>query len=215
VAMVGPSNGAALDVFYPQVSDETPEVLRIASMLDNQLGEHLDDLSAIVAKKYAHVFYSRASVHVQEFYLSGRRFSFFAWPLPCAVLVPSPSSSSSIKSTSSPASDRSSLSSSATEYSSCSEESEEEEMPLTPLTPLPPAYSTLDPMRREKENLPLSSSEGSVAKLARQQRCPQHQHHHQQAMEGVAAGFQRPALTNATMWEVNVLPTNGSTYAPA
>jgi hypothetical protein len=199
-------------VYHPQLSDETSEVLRIANMLDNQIAEHLDDLSAIVAKKYAHAFYSRASVHVQEFYLSGRRFSFFTWPLPSPVGL-SPSSSTYSKSTSSPTSDRS-LSSSATEYSSCSEESEEDEMPLTPLTPLP-VYSTVDPMQSEKENLPLTPGDGSAVKAARQQRCCCPQNHHQQAVEGVT-GFQRSALANATMWEVNMLPTmNASTYAPA
>jgi hypothetical protein len=48
-------------------------------MFDTHLGEHLDKVSAIVVKKYSFPFYSRASTFVREWYLSGRRFSYFDW----------------------------------------------------------------------------------------------------------------------------------------
>ena len=58
--------------------DESQSSIYVAELLDNFLGEHLDQLSEIISAKYAPHYYSRASIIVREWYLSGRRFYFYA-----------------------------------------------------------------------------------------------------------------------------------------
>lgn len=58
------------------IANETEkDALAVAQALDEQLREHLDQISTIVVRKYHHQFYSKASTLVQEWYLSGRRLA--------------------------------------------------------------------------------------------------------------------------------------------
>ncbi|BGP00982.1 Cyclin [Rhodotorula toruloides ATCC 204091] len=56
--------------------DESEPVIRIMLMLDELLGEHLEDVSPVVLKKYSFSCYSRASIFAREWYLCGRRMAF-------------------------------------------------------------------------------------------------------------------------------------------
>ena len=125
-------------------------------MLDLHLAEHLDKVSVIVVKKYSFAFYSRASTFVREWYLSGRRFSYYDWSNPTTPIRSqasklSPAGPSSCGLVSSPSSSGSDTSSSSDD--SCDEDDDE---PLTPNTPLPPYSSTSDPYESlgGKENHP-------------------------------------------------------------
>ncbi|ORY69147.1 cyclin-like protein [Leucosporidium creatinivorum] len=141
-----------------RILDESEPVLRIAAMLDQHLAEHLDAVSPIVVKKYSFPFYSRASTFVREWFLSGRRFSYYDWShptTPARGLKHSPAAPSSVALVSSSPATSSSRSSSSSD-DSCDEDDPCE--PHTPLTPLPP-YSTSDPFTassvpRGKENPP-------------------------------------------------------------
>lgn len=133
-----------------QVPDD-PEQVRIASMLDLHLAEHLDKVSVIVVKKYSFAFYSRASTFVREWYLSGRRFSYQDWVQPSTParhartkIINAPSSCPLV----------SSPTSSGSDTSSSSEDSCDDDEPLTPMTPLPPYPTPTDPYDELKENLP-------------------------------------------------------------
>ena len=61
---------------------------RIATAIDRQLGDRLEDVSEIVVRKYAPTYYSRASTVVREWYLNGRRFTY----TPASPITPSSSS---------------------------------------------------------------------------------------------------------------------------
>ncbi|KAF8575354.1 hypothetical protein K439DRAFT_750965 [Ramaria rubella] len=54
--------------------EETDEALQIVELLDNHLAAHSHDLSETLVKKYSYSFYSKASTHILQFYLEGRRF---------------------------------------------------------------------------------------------------------------------------------------------
>ncbi|GAA6028532.1 hypothetical protein JCM8097_007267 [Rhodosporidiobolus ruineniae] len=136
--------------------EETDAVSRIMLMLDELLGEHLEEVSPVVLKKYSFPFYSRASTFAREWYLTGRRFQYHdfssassspAPSTPCRPLPRSASSSVASCGSSNPAifsspnqlSDDSDTSLSSDDdddfddqFSSCGSE------PLTPLTPVPP-----------------------------------------------------------------------------
>ncbi|KDE05370.1 hypothetical protein MVLG_04281 [Microbotryum lychnidis-dioicae p1A1 Lamole] len=134
-----------------RVFDESERVLQIASMLDECLSVHINTVSAIVYKKYSHQFYSRASIFVSEWSLSGRRFNYYEWTHPAATPLRKHVAGSSGRMSSSPAApsseilvsssparsmcDTVSSRSGASSDDSCFESDCE---PLTPLTPLPP-----------------------------------------------------------------------------
>lgn len=139
-------------------------MIHISQMLDVYLAEHLDKVSAIVVKKYSFPFYSRASTFVREWYLSGRRFSYFDWT---STLAPGAKFTSLASSPAAPSScdlASSSPSSSSSDTSSSDDDSCDEDGPLTPET-LVSSYSSTDPYdtaAQGKENLPRSSSKGSL-----------------------------------------------------
>lgn len=109
-------------------------------------------------KQYSYPFYSRASTFVREWYLSGRRFSYYDWSTPPSSSMrrsgsevsssPSTSSSSCPPHSSAP-------SSVASDYDSCDDDEDERE-PLTPNTPLTPYY---DQRVTGKENVPKARSQ--------------------------------------------------------
>lgn len=127
---------------------ETENVLRIVNLLDSHLGEHLDQVSGIVIKKYSFAFYSRSSTFAREWYLSGNRFALPQSPLlfssdPCSS---SPMSrSSSYQRSSSPLTSPSSESSFGSQTSDDCLDFDDEAEPSTPITPLS-ACSLVDPM---------------------------------------------------------------------
>jgi len=162
--------------------------MSVAQMLDGHLGEHLDQVSAIVIKKYSFAFYSRASTFVREWYLGGSRFK------PVQVLRPPPNLSSESSQLSFERSSSTSSSSSAS--SNASDASSDYDEPVTPITPLSNCSISSDIDAMDviinvscsmasdpscKENLPRTVSFGRDGYL------PSH----------------RPALNP---WEVNVLP---------
>ncbi|GAA5843994.1 hypothetical protein JCM11251_005936 [Rhodosporidiobolus azoricus] len=134
--------------------EETEPIVRIMLMLDELLGEHLEDVSPIVLKKYSFPFYSRASTFAREWYLCGRRFQYNHYtPPPTAPTTPLRplvrSSSSSISSAGGSMSVNFSTPSSRsdagsdTSFSSDEDEDDadsscEDDEPLTPITPVPP-----------------------------------------------------------------------------
>lgn len=61
-----------------RIVDEDEQSLHVAELLDEFLGQHLDQLSEIISAKYAPHYYSRASLVVKEWYLAGKRFYFYA-----------------------------------------------------------------------------------------------------------------------------------------
>jgi hypothetical protein len=140
-----PSNGD------PQPEYETEHVMQIVQMLDGHLAEHLDQVSAIVIRKYSYAFYSRSSTFAREWFLSGKRF--------CLMPLPDAPSSDPFSAHSTPSSsrDRSSYNGSSPLTSptsecnfdssdSCSDfDDDDEPEPLTPITPLS-ACSLVDPM---------------------------------------------------------------------
>ncbi|GAA5906207.1 hypothetical protein JCM6882_006076 [Rhodosporidiobolus microsporus] len=187
--------------------DETEPVLRIMLMLDELLGEHLEEVSPIVLKKYSFPFYSRASTFAREWYLCGRRFQYndFSPPTsapstPLRPLVRSASSSvassSSMYGTFSP----SSRSDAGSDTSLSSDEEDdtgsscEDDEPLTPITPVPPPS---DPF--------LSIAAAASAAVAAQRTAKENV---QQQLKGVASG-QHPHLPAVraplehARWEMN------------
>lgn len=56
------------------------QAIRIAESLDRILHENLDGLSDILVRKYQINHYHRCSSFVREFYLSGRRYSYYPEP---------------------------------------------------------------------------------------------------------------------------------------
>ncbi|KAF8525065.1 cyclin [Hysterangium stoloniferum] len=54
--------------------EETDDAVQIVELLDNHLSAHSHELSNTVVKKYSFAFYSKASTHILQFYLGGRRF---------------------------------------------------------------------------------------------------------------------------------------------
>jgi len=126
---------------------ETPNVLSIVQLLDSHLGEHLDQVSGIVIKKYSFAFYSRSSTFAREWYLSGNRFSLPQSPMlfssdPCSSPM---SRSSSYQRSSSPLTSPSSESSFSSASSDDCLDFDDDSEPMTPITPLS-ACSLVDPM---------------------------------------------------------------------
>jgi len=127
-------------------ADRRADIVEIAHMLDAHLAEHLDQVSATVVKKYAPVFYSRASVHVREWYLSGRR-------LRTSSAYESPSHPSSeapeiVMTHSSPSSCRSSRHGGDSDYDD--DELSYSSTPITPTTSVSSCSSSSDPIDRVK-----------------------------------------------------------------
>lgn len=125
---------------YPtQHSDESPVIIQIAQMLDGHLAEHLEQVSAIVVKKYSLPAYANASGCVREWYLSGRRFHILSWPISVSSIVSASLSAASCHSlrrdSSASSGFLSSFSSSPRSYG-CGSSSDDEDAPLTPSTPL-------------------------------------------------------------------------------
>ncbi|KAF8516370.1 cyclin-like protein [Gautieria morchelliformis] len=54
--------------------EETDDALQIVEFLDNHLATHSHELSETLVKKYSFSYYSKASTHILQFYLEGRRF---------------------------------------------------------------------------------------------------------------------------------------------
>jgi hypothetical protein len=174
--------------------------MTIVHMLDTHLAEHLDQVSAIVARKYAPAFYSRASIVVREFYLSGRRFAWAAAPSPRRSMAASPSSppSSPCPSSSPTLSSTPSLVSLSRTSSYSSAWSSDCDEPMTPSAQCTTAQpTTLPPVPplSQKENLSRSLPCKELGSLS-------------------FPPVSRSALCPAT-WELNVLPVPaGSTYVP-
>ena len=57
-----------------QPFEETDDALQIVELLDNHLAKHSHELSETLVKKYSFSYYSKASTHILQFYLEGRRF---------------------------------------------------------------------------------------------------------------------------------------------
>ena len=163
-------------------NDETENVLRIMRMLDQQLAEALDGISPIIIKKYAPPFYGRASNFVRQFYLSGRRFSYYDWsrqspmasPQRTAYVATSTPTSVPLSASPSTASSRSSSigSSASSDY----------DEPLTPSTPALP----YDPFTA------------------------QHVHPHHQHVKGIETCGSQPTAINVTSWDDNRLHRDAS-----
>ena len=129
-----------------QIYDESEACIEVINLLDERLAKNVNDLSETLVKKYSYEFYSKASTHVLQWYLKGKRFVRYA--LPC--LAPA-----------TPVSSRSPLSSLSTPMSAMtvSTDSSSDDMPVTPTRP---GYST-DPFssvpssvvtESDKENVP-------------------------------------------------------------
>lgn len=99
-------------------------------LLDNRLAAHSHDLSEILVKKYSYSFYSKASTHILQYYLEGRRF--VRQPLPNIPPITPLSNHRSAMYDSSPLSCVSSPLRSSTTASS---ESDDLPMPITPSAP--------------------------------------------------------------------------------
>lgn len=166
--------------------------------------------------QYSFPFYSRASTFVREWFLSGRRFSYFDWTHPpttparqhsfLAKSTPAAPSSVRLVSSSSPCSSLNGTPSSASSSDDYDDDDDDDDDdyeacgPHTPLTPLPP-YSTADPFSAAgptavvgKENLPRPSKTHL-----------QHQRVellHQQAGVYAHAHASRPPLAQNS-WDVN------------
>ncbi|GAA5999563.1 uncharacterized protein JCM10292_004229 [Rhodotorula paludigena] len=137
--------------------DESDAVVHIMRMLDELLGEHLEEVSPVVLKKYSLPCYSRASIFAREWYLCGRRLVYPEHHPSSAPVTPirsatatrasasssSPVSSSPLHLSSTPArsdaSSATSVSSSDSEFDLCDDDDDDDErdpdQPLTPLTP--------------------------------------------------------------------------------
>ena len=57
-----------------QPFEETDDALQIVELLDNHLAKHSHEISETLVKKYSFSYYSKASTHILQFYLEGRRF---------------------------------------------------------------------------------------------------------------------------------------------
>ncbi|TDL28667.1 hypothetical protein BD410DRAFT_712394 [Rickenella mellea] len=55
--------------------EESATCVEIVELLDDRLAKHVADLSETLIKKYAFGFYSKASTHIVQWYLTGNRFS--------------------------------------------------------------------------------------------------------------------------------------------
>ncbi|GAA5879687.1 hypothetical protein JCM3774_002408 [Rhodotorula dairenensis] len=149
--------------------DESEPVLRVMLMLDELLGEHLEEVSPVVLKKYSWACYSRASTFAREWYLCGRRLALPEYLSPSVPVTPSrplARSTSSTSTSSSSLRDYGSTPSSQRSDATCDtaftsdeeseaddccddDEDDDDDEPLTPHTPLTPfvtAPTTSDAM---------------------------------------------------------------------
>ncbi|CAD6571511.1 MAG: hypothetical protein CYPHOPRED_004460 [Cyphobasidiales sp. Tagirdzhanova-0007] len=130
-----------------QTRDESEIAVRIAQMLDGHLADHLEQVSAIVIKKYALACFCHASTFLREWYLAGKRFDLHAWPSShsnaaspaAAFLTPSSHCPPRRESTWSSIASSSTMSSSP-HHSYGGSSSEDDEMPLTPNYPATHAH---------------------------------------------------------------------------
>ncbi|KAH8120140.1 cyclin-like protein [Phellopilus nigrolimitatus] len=131
-----------------RIYDEPADVIEVVELLDQRLSRSVSDLSETLVKKYSFPFYSKASTHTVQWYLTGNRFVRNV--LPC--LIPA-----------TPVSSRNPLSALSTPMSSMSvstdSSSDDVDMPITPTSP---AYA-VDPFlpsqnvvstQNDKENVP-------------------------------------------------------------
>lgn len=103
----------------------------VTEEIDKLLSQRIDNLSDILSRKYSPVHYMRASVHVREFYRSGRRFAHYPE-------TPSTSYSSYLPTPITPASpwsDRN-VPASPGGSSSCASSDAGDDEPITPITPI-------------------------------------------------------------------------------
>jgi len=106
----------------------------IAEQIDQILHQRLDSVSEILCRKYAPTVWSRASTIVREFYLSGRRFSYYT-EIPCTPFAPSlPTPPLTASSWSSKRSAYITASPAASTFSCASSDADDE--PITPITPI-------------------------------------------------------------------------------
>lgn len=112
---------------HEQPFDETDEALQVVELLDARLATNSHDLSEVLVKKYSYSFYSKASTHILQFFLEGRRF--VRQPLPNVPPITPLSShrSSKIDSSSSPTT--------CVTSNTASSESDDIDMPTTPAVP--------------------------------------------------------------------------------
>ncbi|BGP49571.1 hypothetical protein JCM10450v2_005465 [Rhodotorula kratochvilovae] len=202
--------------------DENDAVVHIMRMLDELLGEHLEEVSPVVLKKYSLPCYSRASIFAREWYLCGRRFAYPEHHPSSAPVTPvrgmqamvsSPVSSSPLVFSSTPA--RSDASSATSVSSSDSEDDDDldcdddddEDQPLTPHTPLTPFSTSSDsflsvaaPALTPEDVVSATFAAAAArahkenASAAYDPKAHAHHHHHQPA--------HRPPLERAN-WEMN------------
>ncbi|GAA5852071.1 hypothetical protein JCM9279_005048 [Rhodotorula babjevae] len=194
--------------------DENDAVVHIMRMLDELLGEHLEEVSPVVLKKYSLPCYSRASIFAREWYLCGRRFAYPQHHPSSAPVTPvramrgmvsSPVSSSPLVFSSTPArSDASSATSVSSsdsegddddEQDECDEDDDledDEDQPLTPHTPLTPFSNGSDsflgvgaPPALTPEDV-VSATFAAAAARAHKENAAAHQHQQQQAYDAKA-----------------------------
>ncbi|KAK4687007.1 hypothetical protein P7C73_g3122, partial [Tremellales sp. Uapishka_1] len=117
-------------------SRQDERVVKVAKLIDVQFAEKLENVSEIVVRKYAPVYYARASTIAREWYLSGRKFSYnpsapatpISGGLPTPGLAPSGSW---------PGKRGSFVGSPSSGYiSGSSSEAGDDAAPLTPITPV-------------------------------------------------------------------------------
>jgi hypothetical protein len=129
--------------------------VRIATAIDRQLGDRLEDVSEIVVRKYAPTYYSRASTVVREWYLQGSRFTY----CPASPITPSSSSTAPGLAPSGSWKRGSWMSASPSAGSISCSSSEAGDEPLTPVTPV--GEYPFHVASASKENIPLYASSSS------------------------------------------------------
>ncbi|GAA5939784.1 hypothetical protein JCM3775_001624 [Rhodotorula graminis] len=195
--------------------DENDAVVHIMRMLDELLGEHLEEVSPVVLRKYSLPCYSRASIFAREWYLCGRRFAYPQHHPSSAPVTPvramrgmvsSPVSSSPLVFSSTPArSDASSATSVSSsdsegdddddEHDECDDLEDDEDQPLTPHTPLTPFSNGTDsflgvgaPPALTPEDVVSATFAAAAARAHKENAAAHHhhQHHQQQAYDAKA-----------------------------
>lgn len=157
--------------------------VRIATAIDRQLGDRLEEVSEIVVRKYAPTYYHRASTVVREWYLQGSRFTY----APASPITPSSSAPGLAPSGSWKRGSWMSASPSAGSISCSSSEAGDE--PLTPVTPIS-EYPFHVASAASKENIPLYASSSASSDLSVHAAAPAPKG----KVPGSMAYYDRPAL---------------------
>lgn len=138
--------------------EETQECLEVVELLDERLAQRVAELSETLVKKYAFGFYSKASTHIVQWYLTGNRFERTTLPpsLPATPVSRSPFSA---------------LSTPMSSMTTTSDASSDDLMPLTPTMPhaSDPFLASLVPTAtgsRDKENVPAVHESVVMVKLS-------------------------------------------------